>query len=81
MINKDFKISKNKSIDLGWFYNMATKLVRFEIDVRQKTDQNGFQISIGGLFLFYAHFELYDKRHWNDDKNRYYLEGEENWSN
>jgi hypothetical protein len=74
---KDWSVSKNKNceVQLTWFDWQTI----FELHVQthwRGHDHAGprFEITILGLFF---NIQLYDGRHWNHEKNRWYLPGDE----
>jgi hypothetical protein len=66
---------KGMELNLSWnrdFYNYFL----FETAWSRRQDHAGFGLMIV-IFKFEFDFRIYDSRHWNYEKDRYYLPGEE----
>jgi len=72
------KITKNKSFEIQIDKFSFDQWFRFEIKWDRKGDHCGFSIFFEpGPFLF--SINLYDNRHWNWQKDRFYIDGEEHF--
>lgn len=70
---KNYFLSKNKNLEIQ--IESSDKMFSFNF-FRRKGDHAGFCIEIS-LFKKDIYITYYDSRHWNDDRNRFYLLGEE----
>jgi len=70
------KVGKNK----GWEFNgyLDNTLFKFMIAITHKQDHPGLYIQVA-LIGFKIEFIFYDSRHWNYDKNRFYLPEEQEY--
>lgn len=82
---KTFKISKHKFLefqfDLGWKFNTADSPFRLSFEIKQKTDHAGWDFNFGMFCLFNFIVSFYDSRHWNYEKERFFLPNEEKAEN
>jgi hypothetical protein len=71
------KVSKNKALELqvaldgdfsDWF--------KFCLETRSKQDHAGLYFTLELATCFYFHIWLYDVRHWNWEKGRFYYDHE-----
>lgn len=61
---KDFKVSENKSIEIGIYRN--TNIIEGSFDITSlKQDHAGFSFDFG-MFSWNFDFHFYDKRHYDD---------------
>jgi len=61
--------SEHKYWELEHYY-CSTDLINFELQYTTKQDHAGLSIELG-LLGYSIHFQVYDNRHWNREKNRY----------
>jgi hypothetical protein len=66
---KHFMLSKNKNLEINFYKN--SNIVKFSLDFFP-IGRDHTPIEIGfGLFSYEIEFSFYDKRHWDDDNNKY----------
>jgi hypothetical protein len=94
MINLEFSISnpfsnrwdtlffKNGTLPKhkAWEFNgyRTNQIIDVEFKLTFKGDHAGLK-TMFGLFGFNLEFSVYDTRHWNYEKNRFYEPGEDVW--
>ena len=72
--NKTFSVAEHKTIELEFILH-TEMLVEFDFMWSSKIDHAGVTIVLG-LFGHSLNFNLYDRRHWNEEENRWYRPGE-----
>lgn len=73
-----FHIFGNKYFE--WQLDLLTNLcnwISFKCYLTEKCDHAGFTFELSLFKLFFVSFIIYDNRHWNYEKNRWYLHNEE----
>jgi lipoprotein signal peptidase len=64
------RISQHKAWELEHSY-YSPLLLDVQVRCTHKQDHAGISVGLG-LLGYGVSFRIYDKRHWNDDKNQYY---------
>ena len=73
-----FKLFGNKYFELQAESGaLASEWFTILIATKTKQDHGGVQFELQLLKLIFISIMVYDNRHWNYDKNRYFLPGEE----
>jgi hypothetical protein len=64
----------------AWEFNgyRTNQIINLEFGVTFKGDHAGLKTMVG-LFGFNLELSIYDTRHWNYEKNRFYEPGEDVW--
>jgi hypothetical protein len=77
-MNKDIQLSENKSFGIQTEFGKNSNFNPFEFLIKWTTKQDhaGFRFVFGIYRLFWISIEIYDHRHWNYEKDRWYLPGE-----
>jgi hypothetical protein len=77
-MNRDIQLSENKSFGIQTEFGKNSNFNPFEFLVKWTTKQDhaGFRFVFGIYGLFWISIEIYDHRHWNYEKDRWYLPGE-----
>ena len=68
----NFQLTKNKVLEFNLFYNCSDgKSTSYELRIenQRKCDHAGFYFSIIFRRTMIFEFNIYDIRHWNDDKD------------
>ena len=70
MLVKNVRLSKHKSIEvqLDLFPKDDVVIFKSEFVINQKRDHAGMSFFLELYKLFYFHIQLYDQRHWDDDR-------------
>lgn len=73
-------LTKNKALEINlYYYRKYWDWFYFTVNLGRKRDHAGFRFEIAIPFLSFE-FHIYDRRHWNFSKDRWYLPGEDSWS-
>jgi hypothetical protein len=66
--------------EVGWELNTylvgGDEFIKIETTLKTKCDHAGLNLQVA-LFGLSIEYSVYDIRHWNDDEDRWYLQGEE----
>lgn len=69
----DIQLTKNKSFEYQFegpaFTKGSNDKIEFLVRWNEHQDHAGFRFSFSIKGLFYMNFEIYDHRHWDDDKD------------
>ena len=66
--------------EVGWELNTylvgGDEFIKIETTLKTKCDHAGLRLSVA-LFGLEIEYHIYERRHWNEDEDRWYLPGEE----
>lgn len=77
-MNTDIQLSQNKSFEFQIEFGKNSNFCPFEFSIKWTTKQDhaGFRFIFGIYGLFWICMNIYDHRHWNYEKDRWYLPGD-----